>query len=91
MPDVHIGLIGAGNISETHAAAAGAIEGVRITAVCGRTREKAERLAVRCGAAAYTDLDRFLAHVPLDLVVIGSRRAFTPSRALPRRNAVCTS
>src|SRR5213083_1146141 len=72
MADVHIGLIGAGNISETHAAAAGAIEGVRIAAVCGRTREKAERLAVRCGAAAYSDLERFLQHVPLDLVVIGS-------------------
>ena len=72
MADVHIGLIGAGNISETHAAAAGAIKGVRIAAVCGRTREKAERLAVRCGAAAYSDLERFLQHVPLDLVVIGS-------------------
>src|SRR5712691_8713190 len=72
MADVHIGLSGAGNISEAHAAAAGAIKGVRIAAVCGRTREKAERLAVRCGAAAYSDLDRFLQHVPLDLVVIGS-------------------
>src|SRR5712691_10385022 len=72
MADVHIGLIGGGYISEMHAAAAAAIEGVRIAALCGRTREKAERLAERWGAAAYTDLDRFLEHVPLDLVVIGS-------------------
>jgi UDP-N-acetyl-2-amino-2-deoxyglucuronate dehydrogenase len=72
MADVHIGLIGAGNISDTHAAAAAAIDGVRVAAVCGHTREKADRLATRFGAAAYTELDRFLAHVPLDLVVIGS-------------------
>lgn len=69
---LHIGLIGAGNISDTHAAAAAAIDGVRIAAVCGRTREKAERLAARCGAAAYDDLDRFLRHVPMEAVVIGS-------------------
>ena len=69
---IHVGLIGAGNISETHAAAAAALDGVRIAAVCGRTREKADRLAARFGAAAYDDLDRFLNHRPMDMVVIGS-------------------
>jgi len=69
---IHVGLIGAGNISDTHAAAAAAIEGVRVVAVCGRTREKAERLAARAGATAYDELARFLEHRPMDLVVIGS-------------------
>jgi predicted dehydrogenase len=69
---IHLGLIGAGNISDTHAAAAAAIDGVRIAAVCGRTREKADRLAARVGATAYGDLDRFLDHRPMDMVVIGS-------------------
>jgi predicted dehydrogenase len=69
---VRIGLIGAGNISDTHAAAASALDDVRIVAVCGRTREKAERLAARYGAAAYDDLDRFLCHTPMEAVVIGS-------------------
>jgi len=69
---IHVGLIGAGNISDTHAAAAAAIDGVRIAAVCGRTREKADRLAARVGATAYDDLARFLEHRPMDMVVVGS-------------------
>ena len=83
MADVHIGLIGAGNISQTHAEAAAAIDCVRIAAVCGRTREAAERLALRCGAAAYTDLDRFLEHAPLDLVVIGSPSGLHAEQGIP--------
>ena len=69
---IHVGLIGAGNISQTHADAVAAIDAARVVAVCGRTQEKADRLAARCGAAAYDDLDRFLDHRPMDLVVIGS-------------------
>ena len=69
---IQIGLIGAGNISQTHADAAAQIEGARVVAVCGRTREHADRLAARAGAAAYDDLERFLAYRPMDMVVIGS-------------------
>jgi UDP-N-acetyl-2-amino-2-deoxyglucuronate dehydrogenase len=68
----HIGLIGAGNISQTHAAAAAQIHAARVVAVCGRTRDRAERIAVHSGASAYDDLGRFLEHRPMDLVVIGS-------------------
>ena len=69
---IHIGLVGAGNISQTHADAAAQIDGARVVAVCGRRRDRAERLAARSGAAAYDDLGRFLDHRPMDLVVIGS-------------------
>ena len=69
---MHLGLIGAGNISGTHARAAAAIDGVRVAAVCGRTRDAAERLAREYGAAPYDDLERFLDHRPLDAVAIGT-------------------
>jgi predicted dehydrogenase len=69
---MHIGILGAGNISDTHVRAAQAIPGVRVTAVCGSNPERTRALAGRAGAAAYTDLDAFLAHRPMDIVAIGS-------------------
>jgi UDP-N-acetyl-2-amino-2-deoxyglucuronate dehydrogenase len=69
---IHIGLIGAGNISDTHARAAAAIEGVAVSAVYARHSDRANQLAERHGARAYTDFDAFLAHKPMDLVAIGT-------------------
>jgi UDP-N-acetyl-2-amino-2-deoxyglucuronate dehydrogenase len=69
---VHVGLIGAGNISGTHARAAAAIPGVEIAAVFAPTREHAERLAQAHGAKAYPTLDALLDHRPMDMVAIGS-------------------
>jgi predicted dehydrogenase len=40
-----VGLLGGGNISDTHARAARAIPGVEIAAVYGPNREKATRLS----------------------------------------------
>lgn len=69
---INVGILGAGNISQTHARAAQAIPGVQITAVLGTTREKAAKLAGTVGATAYDDLERFLAHKPMELVAIGT-------------------
>jgi len=69
---VHIGLIGGGNITETHARAALAIPDVRISAVCGPNMKNVERLCHDYGGAAYLDFPAFLAHRPMDLVMIGS-------------------
>jgi predicted dehydrogenase len=69
---MRIGLIGAGNISDTHARAATSIPGVEIAAVYGTNREKTAGLARRYGGVACQDLDAFLAHRPMDLVAIGS-------------------
>ena len=69
---MHVGLIGAGNISDTHARALREIPGAVVAAVVAPTRAHAEQLAARYGAAAYDSLDRFLDHRPLDLVVVGS-------------------
>ena len=68
---MNVGLIGAGNISDTHARAAIAA-GLRIAGVYGDNREKARQLADRYGAAAFATLDALLAHQPLDIVMIGS-------------------
>jgi len=69
---IHVGLIGAGNISQTHARAAAAIPGVSVAAVHGANGAKARELAAAHGAAAYDSLDAFLDHKPMDMVVIGS-------------------
>lgn len=67
-----IGIIGAGNISDTHARAARELDGVEIVAVYGHNRDKATRLAQLYGGAVYRDLESFLEHKPLDMVMIGS-------------------
>ncbi len=69
---IQIGIIGGGNISETHARAAREIDGVEISAICGRNREKVARLCELYGGAAFEDLPSFLAYKPMDLVMIGS-------------------
>ena len=66
-----LGILGAGNISDTHARAASAIPGVEVVAVHGRNRERATRLAGAYGAAVFDSLDGFLDH-PMDAVAIGS-------------------
>jgi len=69
---IHVGLIGGGNISATHARAANAIPGVRVAAIYGRNQEKVARLSQEFTAKAYADFEAFLNHRPLDLVAIGS-------------------
>ena len=61
----HIALIGAGNISETHARACREIAGVQIVAVHGANHARAAKLAELYGGVAYPDLAAMLAHRPL--------------------------
>jgi UDP-N-acetyl-2-amino-2-deoxyglucuronate dehydrogenase len=68
----HIGLIGGGNISETHARAARAIPGVEIAAVFGTNAEKIGRLCREYGGKPFSNFDEFLVHRPMQLVAIGS-------------------
>ncbi len=69
---IHIGIVGGGNISRTHARAARAIPGVAIAAAYGTNVDKVARLCQTYGGTPYQDLDTFLKHRPMDLVVIGS-------------------
>ncbi len=68
----YIGLIGGGNISETHARAARAIPGVEIAAVYGTNANKVAALCREHGSPAYDDFDAFLKHRPMEMVAIGS-------------------
>ena len=68
----HIALIGAGNISETHARACREIAGVQIVAVHGANHARAAKLAELHGGVAYPELSSMLVHRPLDAVIIGS-------------------
>src|SRR5450631_3614017 len=69
---IHIGLTGGGNISETLARAVRAILGAEIAAIHGSNAEKIGRLCREYGGKPYQDFDAFLAHRPMDLVIIGS-------------------
>ncbi|PYS53441.1 MAG: hypothetical protein DMF76_28075 [Acidobacteria bacterium] len=69
---IHIGIVGGGNISETHARAAREIEGVEIAAIQGRNQHKSARLGQLYGGAVYEDFERFLEHRPMSMVAIGS-------------------
>src|SRR6266850_8303774 len=68
----HIGLIGGGNITETHACAAGTIPGVEISAIHGTNSEKIAHLCHEHGGTPYQDFHAFLRHRPMDLVILGS-------------------
>jgi len=69
---IHIGIIGGGNTSDTHARAAREIHGVEIAAIYGTNREKSAGLAQAYGAKLYDDLGAFLDHQPMQIVLIGS-------------------
>jgi UDP-N-acetyl-2-amino-2-deoxyglucuronate dehydrogenase len=69
---MHVGLIGGGNITETHARAALAIPGVTIAAICGSNADKVKRLTQQYGGQPYDRLEHFLHHWPMDFVAIGS-------------------
>ena len=69
---IHVGLMGGGNISETHARAARAIPGLEIAAIYGTNRDRVERFTTTHGGTPYLDLDAFLNHKPMDFVAIGS-------------------
>jgi predicted dehydrogenase len=69
---INIGIIGAGNISDTHARAARSIPSAKISAVYGTNAQKVDRLAREHEANPYNDFNAFLAHRPMDLVLIGS-------------------
>src|SRR6266403_647237 len=71
----YIGLIGGGNITETHARAAREVPGVEIAAIYGTNEEKVSRLSREHGGRPYSDFDQFLDHGPMDLVAIGSPSA----------------
>src|SRR5206468_9579068 len=78
---VRVGILGGGNISDTHARAARETAGVELVAYWARDPEKARHMARRYGGTAFQVLEEILAHRPLDAVIVG-----TPS-GLPAEHA----
>lgn len=69
---IRIGLLGGGNISDTHARAIKGIAGAEVVAHYGTNIDKVERLRREHGGAAYHDLESFLSHRPMEMVILGS-------------------
>jgi predicted dehydrogenase len=72
---IQVGILGGGNISETHARAVRETAGAEIAAVYGQNQDKAARLAQLYGGTVYESLQTFLEHSPMDMVAIGSPSA----------------
>jgi predicted dehydrogenase len=68
----HIGLIGSGNITQTHARAARDIPNVKIAAIYGTNPQTLSRLASEHEIKPYQDFTAFLAHKPMGLVILGT-------------------
>ncbi|MGI9167397.1 MAG: Gfo/Idh/MocA family protein [Pyrinomonadaceae bacterium] len=71
----YIGILGGGNISETHARAAREMAGHQIAAIYGPNQEKVARLGQLYGGKTFDSLQAFLEHQPMDMVMIGSPSA----------------
>ena len=69
---IHIGLIGGGNITETHARAVNAIPGAQISAIYGINAEKVAHLCREHGGKPFADFQAFLSHRPMQAVILGS-------------------
>ena len=78
-----IGILGSGGISETHLRAAQQIDGLQVAAVCGENPAKVKRLSEMAGARAYSDVEAFVAHQPMDLVAIGSPSGCHADQGIP--------
>jgi myo-inositol 2-dehydrogenase / D-chiro-inositol 1-dehydrogenase len=70
MPDIRVGIIGAGWIAQTHVEALALLEGATVAAVADLDAERAERAADKTGAMAYRDWRALLEEVPLDAVLV---------------------
>jgi UDP-N-acetyl-2-amino-2-deoxyglucuronate dehydrogenase len=68
----HVGILGGGGISDTHARAAAAVPDLRVVAVCGRDAGRVAALAARHDAVPFTDVQAFLRHRPMEIVAIGT-------------------
>lgn len=84
---IHVGILGGGGISETHARAAAEILDVKLVAFGGGNAAKVRALADRYGAAAHADMDAFLRHRPLDVVLIGSPSALHAEQGIAAARA----
>jgi predicted dehydrogenase len=68
--DLRVGLVGAGWISESHAASLAAIGGARLVAVADPRKERAADVAEAAGASVHDSWEGLLARERLDAVIV---------------------
>jgi UDP-N-acetyl-2-amino-2-deoxyglucuronate dehydrogenase len=79
---IQVGLVGGGNITETHARATRAIPGVEIAAICGTNTQNVARLCREYGGKPFEKFEVFLAHRPMALVILGSPSGLHASQGI---------
>ncbi|MBS1675630.1 MAG: Gfo/Idh/MocA family oxidoreductase [Actinobacteria bacterium] len=72
---MRIGLIGAGAVAPFHIAAASALDGIELTAVCDIDEQAALQAAAGTGAALFTDHRRMLDAGVVDAVIVNTPHA----------------
>ena len=72
MDELRAVVVGAGILGKRHARVLHELEGVTLAAVASRTEARAQAVAQSYGAAAYDDVDRMLAEVECDVVVVAT-------------------
>lgn len=71
MPDLNVGLVGAGRIAQAaHLPALARATGAHLVALCDPSPVLAAQVARRYGVVGYTELDQLLAHPGLEAVIV---------------------
>ena len=71
-PEVRVALVGCGRISQNHFDAIGAVEGLRLSAVCDVLPDRARAVGERLGVPWFTAYEVMLREAPADVVTIAT-------------------
>lgn len=85
MKKIRTAVIGAGKVADSHASILAALPDSELVAISSRTREKAERLAARYDAKAYTDIPTMIQHMDVEAAIVCTPH---PSHAAPAIEAL---
>jgi len=76
MQEWNFGIIGAGLIADFHARAIRDIPNARLVGVCGRTSDRAQKLAQKYSCKAFTDYREMVAHDEINILTIATPSGF---------------
>ncbi len=85
MSKIRTAVIGAGKVADIHAGVLATLPASEFVAVCSRTQEKAETLATRYRAKAYTDIPSMIDEMAIEAVVVCTPH---PAHAAPAIQAL---
>lgn len=82
-----IALVGCGRISRNHFEAISKIDGLEIVAVCDEIAARADEAGGRLGVRSYDNLERMLAEIECDVVVIATPSGLHPQQGVTAAKA----